>query len=54
MSVAASILETEYVPSKLNVACDGLSRGIPRVYISLAPFLGYFFSKVSFFCVCLG
>ena len=29
MSVAASILETEYVPSKQNVVCDGLSRGIP-------------------------
>ena len=26
VNVAASILETEYVPSKLNVACDGLSK----------------------------
>ena len=29
VNVAAAILETEYVPSKLNVVCDGLSRGIP-------------------------
>jgi hypothetical protein len=28
VNVAATILETEYVPSKQNVVCDGLSRGI--------------------------
>ncbi len=27
VNVAAAILETEYVPSKLNIVCDGLSRG---------------------------
>jgi hypothetical protein len=28
VNVATAILETEYVPSKLNIVCDGLSRGI--------------------------
>ena len=33
--MAAAILETEYVPSKLNVVCDGLSRGIPPSELGL-------------------
>jgi hypothetical protein len=35
VNVAAAILETEYVPSKLNVVCDGLSRGIPPSELGL-------------------
>ena len=35
VNVAATILETEYVPSKLNVVCDGLSRGIPPSELGL-------------------
>ena len=35
VNVAASILETEYVPSKQNVVCDGLSRGIPPSELGL-------------------
>ena len=35
MNVAATILETEYVPSKLNVVCDGLSRGRPPSELGL-------------------
>ena len=31
LNEAAAILETEYVPSKLNAICDGLSRGVRQV-----------------------
>ena len=34
VDVAATILGTEYVPSKLNV-CDGLSRGVPPSELGL-------------------
>ena len=35
VNVAATILETEYVPSKLNKVCDGLSRGVPPSELGL-------------------
>jgi hypothetical protein len=35
VDVAATILETEYVPSKLNVVCDGLPRGVPPSELGL-------------------
>ena len=34
-SLFATILETEYVPSELNVVCDGLSRGVPPSELGL-------------------
>jgi hypothetical protein len=35
VDVAATILGTEYVPSKLNIVCDGLSRGVPPSELGL-------------------